>query len=110
MQALSAWTKAAGITTGPIFRRIGRGGHVRPAALTPQSVAAIVKRYAEQAGLDPAAYSGRSLRAGFLTSAAATRANLFKMADQSRHKSLDTLRVYVRDADRFRDHAGEGFM
>jgi hypothetical protein len=28
------------------------------------------------------------------------------MADQSRHRSMDTLRGYVRDAEIFKDHAG----
>jgi hypothetical protein len=42
----------------------------------------------------------------FLTSAAARGASLFKMMDVSRHKSVDVLRSYSRDADAFRDHAG----
>jgi hypothetical protein len=37
-------------------------------------------------------------------------ASLFKMMDVSRHKSVDTLRGYVRDADAFRDHAGAGLL
>jgi hypothetical protein len=37
-------------------------------------------------------------------------ASIFKMADQSRHKSMDTLRGYVRDAEIFRDHAGRGLL
>ena len=45
------------------------------------------------------------MRAGFLTSAAVKGANPFKMMDVSRHKSVDTLRGYVRSADAFRDHA-----
>jgi hypothetical protein len=32
--------------------------------------------------------------------------SFFKMADQSRHKSMDTLRGYVSDAEIFKDHAG----
>jgi hypothetical protein len=32
------------------------------------------------------------------------------MMDASRHKSMDTLRGYVRDADLFRDHAGAGLL
>jgi hypothetical protein len=32
------------------------------------------------------------------------------MMDVSRHKSVDTLRGYVRDADAFRDHAGAGLL
>jgi len=61
-------------------------------------------------GLDPAAYAGHSLRAGFLTSAAARGASVFKMMDVSRHKSVDTLRGYIRDAELFRDHAGTGLL
>jgi hypothetical protein len=32
------------------------------------------------------------------------------MMDVSRHKSMDTLRGYVRDVDLFRDHAGAGLL
>jgi hypothetical protein len=32
------------------------------------------------------------------------------MADQSRHKSIDTLRGYVRDAEIFNDRAGDGLL
>jgi formate dehydrogenase assembly factor FdhD len=59
---------------------------------------------------DPAVFSGHSLRAGFLTSAAARGASIFRMMDVSRHKSVDTLRGYVREADLFRDHAGSGLL
>jgi hypothetical protein len=51
-----------------------------------------------------------SLRAGFLTSAAKRGANLLKMMDVSRHRSVDTLRGYVRDAELFKDHAGAGLL
>jgi hypothetical protein len=44
------------------------------------------------------------------TSAARAHATIFKMADQSRHKSLDVLRGYVRDAEAFEDHAGAGLL
>ena len=52
-------------------------------------------------GLDAADFSGHSLRSGFLTSAARRGASLFKMMDVSRHRSVDTLRGYVRDARAF---------
>jgi hypothetical protein len=32
------------------------------------------------------------------------------MRDVSRHKSMDGLQAYVRDADLFRDHAGTGLL
>jgi formate dehydrogenase assembly factor FdhD len=37
-------------------------------------------------------------------------ASVFKMRDVSRHKSMDVLQAYVRDADMFRDHAGAGLL
>jgi hypothetical protein len=70
----------------------------------------ILPAYAARLGLDPDAFSGHSLRSGFLTSAAARGASPFKMMDVSRHRSVDTLRGYVRDAHAFRDHAGAGLL
>jgi hypothetical protein len=61
-------------------------------------------------GLKAAAFGAHSLRAGFLTSAARRGASVFKMRDVSRHKSMDVLQAYVRDADLFRDHAGAGLL
>ena len=77
-----------------------------PHSAQNEFVAAIVKPHAQRAGLDPKQFAGHSLRSGFLTSAAARGASIFKMADQSRHKNMDTLRGYVRDAEIFEDHAG----
>jgi hypothetical protein len=53
---------------------------------------------------------GHSLRAGFLTSAAEAGASVFKLAEVSRRKSLDTLRGYVRRVDLFKEHAGAAFL
>jgi len=108
--AVMEWLAAAGIVDGPVFRQVGKGGRLLAGRLSPQNVALIVKAYAKRLGLDPGAFSGHSLRSGFLTSAAARGASLFKMMDVSRHKSVDTLRGYVRDADAFRDHAGAGLL
>jgi site-specific recombinase XerD len=78
--------------------------------LTCRSVANFVKAYADRAGFDASMFSGHSLRSGFLTSAAGNGASIFKMMDVSRHKSVDTLRGYVRDAELFKDHAGTGLL
>jgi site-specific recombinase XerD len=108
--AVAAWIAAAAITAGPIFRPITKGQHIQDTRLTDRSVASIVKAHAARAGLDPANFAGHSLRSGFLTSAAARGASVFKMANQSRHRSMDTLRGYVRDAEIFKDHAGAGLL
>jgi site-specific recombinase XerD len=109
-KALREWLEAAGIESGPIFRPIDKAGTVRASRLTDRSVANIVKAYAGRAGFDASTFSGHSLRAGFLTSAAGKGASIFKMMDVSRHKSVDTLRGYVRDAELFKDHAGTGLL
>jgi site-specific recombinase XerD len=108
--AVRAWIDAASIKEGPVFRAISKGGRPLVSALTPHSVGLILKRYAAAAGLNPGQFGAHSLRAGFLTSAAAQGASIFKMMDVSRHKSADTLRGYVRDADAFTDHAGAGLL
>jgi len=100
---------AADLQSGPIFRSVNRHGCVG-GRLTDQSVSDIVKAHAERVGLDPALFAGHSLRAGFLTSAAKRGASIFKMMDVSRHRSVDTLRGYVRDAEIFKDHAGAGLL
>jgi integrase len=111
VEAVQTWLAAAEISAGPVFRAVTRGGRVltdRP--LSDDSAARVVKRYAERAGLDPALYAGHSLRSGFLTSAAESGASIWKMAETSRHKSLDTLRGYVRRVDLFKEHAGAAFL
>jgi site-specific recombinase XerD len=110
VQAVLDWITVAGITTGPVFRRLHRGDTVGKSRLSPQSVALIIKDLAAKVGLDASRYAGHSLRSGFLTSAARNHASIFKMADQSRHKSLDVLRDYVRNEERFEDHAAEGLL
>jgi integrase len=107
---MQTWLQAAGIEDGYLFRAIHRGGHVRAWGLRGADVAAVVKQYAVAAGLDPAEFSGHSLRAGFVASAAETGASVLKIQETSRHKSVDGLAGYVRCVDLFKDHAGAGFL
>jgi site-specific recombinase XerD len=110
VRAVNAWLDAAGITEGAIFRPIRKGGKVRDQRLSPQAVCELVKQHAAAIGLDATTFGAHSLRSGFPTSAARRGASIFKMRDVSRHKSLDVLQAYVRDADMFRDHAGAGLL
>jgi integrase len=110
VEAVQAWLTAAAISEGPLFRPVLKGGRIQPEPLSAFSAAQIVKRYAERAGLDPAAYAGHSLRSGFLTSAAESGASILKMIEVSRHTSVDVLRGYIRRADLFREHAGSAFL
>ena len=108
--ALNAWLKAATISHGAIFRAVRKNGSLAATRLSDRAVADIVKSCVRLIGFDPKTYSGHSLRSGFLTSAARRGASIFKMRDVSRHRSLETLGAYVRDAEFFRDHAGTGLL
>jgi site-specific recombinase XerD len=110
VQALKTWLAAAAITEGPIFRKVTQGNRVLDNALTDRSVALLVKSCAKRAGLEADDFGGHSLRAGAITSAAERGAALLKMAELSRHKSLDVLRGYVRSAELFKDHALGGVL
>jgi site-specific recombinase XerD len=109
VKAIKAWLAASGICEGPLFRPVAKGGRLGGRRLTDKSVCDLVKAYAARLGLKAADFGAHSLR-GFLTSAARRGASVFKMRDVSRHKSMDVLQAYVRDADLFRDHAGAGLL
>jgi integrase len=110
VKAVKAWLLAAGITEGPLFRPVAKGGRLLNQRLSDKSVCDLVKAYAGRLGLNAGDFGAHSLRAGFLTSAARRGASVFKMRDVSRHKSMDVLQAYVRDADLFKDHAGIGLL
>jgi hypothetical protein len=52
---------------------------------------------------DPRSYTA-------FTPAAKRGANLFKICETSGHTSLEMLRTYVRDAELFENHAGDGLL
>lgn len=107
---LRSWLETAGITEGPIFRPVWKGGRLRDTRLSDHAVARIIQARAATAGLDAARYAGHSLRAGFVTEAARNGADIWKIQQVSRHKSLQVLSNYVRDARLFDDHAGDPFL
>jgi site-specific recombinase XerD len=110
LKATHDWIDGARITSGPLFRPISKSGRVLRRRLSDRAVAEIVKGGAARIGLKAEEFSGHSLRAGFLTSAARRGASVFKMMEVSRHKSVETMQVYIRDAELFRDHAGSGLL
>ena len=105
-----AWIEKAGIVAGPVFRKLTPQGRLTDKAMSTKGVALVVKAAAAAAGYPPELFAGHSLRAGFLTEAGRQNANLFKMRQHSRHASIDMVAEYVRDTERYRDHAGKGFM
>ncbi|WP_245921006.1 site-specific integrase [Melghirimyces profundicolus] len=105
VRAMEDWLRAAEITEGPVFRPINRHGRVRNRRLTDRSVALIVKKAVAAIGLDPKEFSGHSLRAGIATSAAMAGKDERAIMKQTRHKSAQMVRRYIRDGELFNENA-----
>lgn len=101
VRALRAWLDVAGITEGPIFRRVTRTGTIG-APLTAQSIALIIKKHARRAGLDHREFAGHSLRSGYATQAARDGHHMMQIAATTRHQDQRVLAGYIR-AGRGRD-------
>ena len=105
--AIQAWLTMSKLTEGPVFRRLRRGPSIGKERLSDSSVAKLIKRCARDAGhKNVSMFAGHSLRRGFITTAARKRSDVFAIAAQSRHRSLDTVREYVDAETRFDDHPG----
>ncbi len=100
-RALQAWLNASGIAEGALFRRFNRYDQMLPGRLSAESMSLVVKDRVAAIGLDPALYSGHSLRAGFVTSAARAGASTTSIRAQTGHKSDAMLQRYIRDSQIF---------
>jgi len=110
VKALRAWLEAAGIRSGPVFRKVDRHGRVGGKRLSPQSVALIVKRATRLAGYDPGNFAGHSLRSGLATAAAAAGKSERVIMKQTRHRSVTQVRKYIREGEAFTENAVEGLL
>lgn len=110
MQAVRDWLDASHIAEGALFRSIGKGGALHAQRLSDRAVAEIVKRHARLVGLDADLFSGHSLRAGFVTSALESGADLLRIMDVTRHRNINSLKAYDRRARGFGQYAGKGFL
>jgi integrase len=99
--ALQRWLEISRIENGPVFRPMDRHGHIGPSRLSGDPISVVVRERLAGAGLDPAGYSGHSLRAGFATSAAQAGISSFKIRKQTGRASEAMVARYVRDGELF---------
>lgn len=113
VRALRNWLMASGISDGQVFRRLDRHGNLYDEGIRGEAVALVVKRAVKLAGQREgwskaeiarrmAAVAGHSLRAGLITAAAEAGATDLQIMEISLHKSVRTLRGYVRRGSLFR--------
>lgn len=101
VRALRRWLTEAAITEGPVFRPVNRHGQLGAERLSGKAVGLVVQRSVGKIGLESADFGGHSLRAGLATAAAGAGVSELAIMRQTGHRSLATLRRYVRPASLF---------
>jgi integrase len=101
IRALRRWLEAAAIKSGPVFRKVNKGCRVEARRLSEDAVRQILLRRAAQGGIkgtlaEPVSPHG--LRAGFVTTAYRNGVPDEEIMGHTRHRSLTTMRSYVRRA------------
>src|SRR5471030_311257 len=94
-QALSAWLAAAPADSGPLFRRLYKGGKVSTTALSADQVARIVQRRAQLAGLE-GDWAAHSLRSGFVTEAGRQGVPSGEVMAMTEHRGVGTVMGYFQ--------------
>jgi len=115
--ALRAWLDALDPTgqEAPLFVGLRASGAMAGRRLSDKAVVRLVKDTTEALGdADPGlagalggSYSGHSLRAGLATAAAEAEAQLHDVMRQTRHKSVEMARRYMRSADLWKNNVTE---
>ena len=93
VKALKNWIEESNLKNGKIFN------------ISDKSVALIIKKYANYAGLDGNKYAGHSLRSGFATSTAESGAEERNIMAMTGHKSTEMVRRYIKEANLFKNNA-----
>jgi integrase len=103
--ALTDWLEAGCIDSGPLFRRIRRGGWVTSDRLECKAVYLIVKVLVDSIGLDPDKYGAHSLRVGHAIQATLNGSSEADTMRQTGHKSESVFHRYVRIANVFQNNS-----
>ncbi len=93
VKALRLWITQSNISSGKVFD------------ISDKSVALIIKKYANLAGLDSEKYAGHSLRSGFATSTAESGAEERNIMAMTGHKTTQMVRRYIKEANLFKNNA-----
>ena len=108
--ALDKWRTTSEIVDGPLFRPLTRHRLIGVSRLSGEAVALVIKERLAAIGIEPERYSGHSLRAGFVTSAAQAGVSSWKIREQTGHRSEAMLARYIRDGEMFLDNAAGALL
>ena len=102
---LLAWLELNETKCGPVFRSVRKGGAVQHNLLSGEAVSILIKKYVSAIGLNPTSYSGHSIRAGFVTSAAKAGIPNHLIRAQTGHASDVSMSRYIREGEMFEGNA-----
>ena len=105
VNSIQKWIEVSKINSGPLFRRFTKGSNLSINRLTDQTVALLIKKYLELAGINSKNYSGHSLRSGFATTAAESGVEERNIMAMTGHKSPEMVRRYIKEANLFKNNA-----
>lgn len=105
VESVRRWLAIRAASSGPLFVSFNSRLEPTETRLCARQVALTVQRAARGIGLDWRDFGAHSLRAGFVTSAILAGAGEFLVAEQTGHRSLNTLRQYYRNAKPFARNA-----
>ena len=88
-----------------IKQKISKKNEDKIFEISDKSVALIIKKYAQKAGLDSSRYAGHSLRSGFATTAAEFGAEERNIMAMTGHKTTQMVRRYIHEANLFKNNA-----
>tara|TARA_B100001059_G_scaffold232343_1_gene269971 strand:+ start:655 stop:1560 length:906 start_codon:yes stop_codon:yes gene_type:complete len=88
-----------------INHKLSQNNRGRVFEISDKSVALIIKKYADKAGLDSSKYAGHSLRSGFATTAAEFGAEERNIMAMTGHKTTQMVRRYINEANLFKNNA-----
>lgn len=94
-----AWLDPQGITSGPIFRSVNRGGGIGKKGITERGAFEIFRSRGKVAGIE--GLSGHSARVGAIKKASLVGASVAEIAAVSRHKTANVVLSYIDDAHLF---------
>ena len=100
VDAFSAWVSLAGLTEGPVFRKIDRWGHVADESLHANSLIPLLRSLFAEAGVEsPEEYSSHSMRRGFAGWARASGWDIKELMEYVGWKDVKSAMRYLDASD-----------
>jgi integrase len=110
VRALRAWLEIRGRWPGPLFTPVSASGHIVERGIVGDRINERLKRTLEAIGVDASQFGSHSFRVGFVTTCIRRGASESLIMLRTGHKSLDTMRRYIRTAKAFHANPMAGVL